>query len=60
MPAELGDAIAAVMIGAGEGLAGLRRLGAELEVVECAIEIDWEGADEPRAHVRLSLGEAAP
>jgi hypothetical protein len=57
MSERLGAAIAAVLTGAGEGLAGLRRTGSDLEISECAIEVLIDDAD-PSAHVRLTLAEA--
>lgn len=55
MSGELGAAIAAVLAGAGEGLAGLRRAGSDVEISECAIEVMFDEADDASAHVRLTI-----
>lgn len=59
MSADVGMVIAAVLAGAGEGLARLRDGGASLEVTDCRIEVMIEDS-EPSAHVRLTLGEPQP
>lgn len=59
MSAELGAVIAAVLAGAGEGLAVLRDGGAALRVTDCQIEVVIDGP-EPCAQLRLTLGEPEP
>lgn len=59
MSADLGTVIAAVLAGAGEGLAVLRDGGTALQVTDCRIEVLIDGP-EPSAQLRLTLGEPEP